>query len=90
MSLYRVSGVVEAPDGTTYRPLFYGDYYAACRVSDAVTDGAHDRGEGYELATHRETGEGWKYIGIRSRSVPAYVATHPFEVVGELLVEVTS
>ena len=50
MSLYRVSGVVEAPDGTTYRPLFYGDFYAAMRVRDAIRDGAKDRGEALQVS----------------------------------------
>ena len=56
MSLYQVSGVVEAPDGTTYRPLFYGDFYAACRVSSAIVRGAVDRGEGYQVEVTRADG----------------------------------
>jgi len=36
MGLYRVSGWVEAPDGTTYRPLYFGDWWSACRVRDAI------------------------------------------------------
>ena len=58
MSLYRVSGVVEASDGTSYQPEFYGDFYSACRVRDAVAEGAHDRGEAFEVNVTRTTGRG--------------------------------
>ena len=56
MSLYQVTGVVEAPDGTTYRPLFFGDFYAACRVSSAIVRGAVDRGESYQVEVTRADG----------------------------------
>ena len=58
MSLYRVSGVVQAADGTTYRPLFYGDFYGACRVRDAIIEGANHRGEGFDLKVIRAAGRG--------------------------------
>ena len=44
--LWRVSGVVTAPDGTSYRPLFFGDMSTCQAVRDAVEGGAVDRGEG--------------------------------------------
>lgn len=47
--LYRVSGVVEAPDGTTYRPLFYGDHERAYAVFEAVCVGARERGEAFDV-----------------------------------------
>ena len=69
MSVYRVSGVVEAADGTTYRPLFYGDFYAACRVRDAIADGAYDRGEAFEVNVSRSDGRSISTVSGSSRRV---------------------
>ena len=46
MNLWRVSGIVTAPDGTSYRPLFFGDLATCQAVRDAVEAGAVERGEG--------------------------------------------
>ncbi len=53
MSLYRVSGVVTADDGTSYEPLFFGDWFAAVRVRDAIVDGAKERDERVEVVMTR-------------------------------------
>ena len=63
MTLYRVTSLVEAPDGTSYQPVFYGSFWQACRVRDAIRDGARERGEGYELTVERETVDGWQKVG---------------------------
>ena len=47
--VWEVSGVVTAPDGSEYQPLFYGDEQQARTVFDAVRAGALDRGEGIDL-----------------------------------------
>ncbi len=73
MSLYRVSGLVEASDGTTHRPLFYGDFYAACRVREAIADGAYDRGEAFEVNVLRSDGHSISTVSGSSRRLEVAV-----------------
>lgn len=65
--IYRVAGTVTAEDGTSYHPLFFGDFFAACRVKDAIWDGARDRDESCSVLVDRleESGE-FAFVGFWS------------------------
>ena len=64
--IYRVAGVVTAEDGTSYRPLFFGDFFAACRVRDAIRDGARDRDESCSVLVDRLESGGFRFVGFWS------------------------
>lgn len=64
MSLYRVTGTVTADDGTSYDPLFFGDWWGCCRVRDAILSGARERGEAVRVAVDREGNKGWVRVGL--------------------------
>lgn len=96
MSLYRVSGVVEAYDGTSYAPLFFGDAERARRVFGAVCEGAYERGDGYSVLLSVEDSRpvfrgsgGWRVVSWFSGPVRARPAADvpAFEVVSELEVD---
>ena len=61
-TLYRVTGEVEAPDGTTYTPEYWGDWHTAATVYQAIIDGATDRDESARVRI--DTGPGSKRIAL--------------------------
>ncbi len=66
MSLYRVSGIVTAEDGTFYHPLFFGDFFGGGRVRDAIRDGSADREETCSVLVDRLESGGFVFVGFHS------------------------
>ena len=56
MSLYRLSGYVEAPDGTGYAPMFYGTRGQCLRVGESILLGATHRGERARVTVSESNG----------------------------------
>lgn len=70
MSLFEMSGTVEAPDGSTYDPLYVGGWHDTARVVDALRDGCHERGDGYTVRVHRvELGERISRVALYTQPV---------------------
>ena len=65
-TIYRVSGIVTAEDGTFYHPLFFGDFFGVCRVRDAIRDGARDRDETCAVLVDRLEPGGFVFVGFDS------------------------
>jgi hypothetical protein len=83
--LYRLRGVVTAPDGTAYRPLYWGDFGRVKLVERAIVDGCRERGDAFELYIDRGPGSG----ECSSWSGPGRAPDRaPFEVIGALSVSV--
>lgn len=67
--VYRVSGTVEAPDGTTYEPIYWGDLDSVRTVFEAIRVGAWERDEGYSLVI--DSGPGTVRVRSAERPVSA-------------------
>ena len=63
--LFRVTGEVEAPDGTGYAPEFWGNWHQAAIVYQAIMDGATERDETARVRIDR--GPGTKRIALAYR-----------------------
>ena len=67
--IYRVSGLVEASDGSSYEPTYWGSLATALFVFDLVIEGGRRDGAGYEVTL--DTGPGSVPVRKVSRPVPA-------------------
>jgi hypothetical protein len=67
--IYRVTGIVEHPDGSEYSPLYWGSLPSARLVLDAIVDSALQEGAGFDLAL--DQGDKLETVCRRYRPVPA-------------------
>lgn len=80
--LFRLHGVIEALDGSRYRPLLWGRLELVERCEWALVEGCRERGDGFDLTIDR--GPHTAATGHTFNGGPKRVPAGPFEVV-ELL-----
>jgi len=78
--IYRVTGIVEHPDGSDYSPLYWGSLPTARLVLDAIEGSALQEGAGFDLTLDK--GDTVGIVCRRYRPVPAPGYTRaPFALV---------
>lgn len=51
--MYRLTGLISAPDGSEYSPLYWGDFFGVKRVEHAITAGCEARDEAATIIIDR-------------------------------------